>query len=200
MCYSKKYRASHRETLRAQSKHYDAAHRTQRKIAERERRYKNGGNLMSENTECSQYLGVHVAERVLSKVFKDVVQMPHNNPGYDFICNKGKKIDVKSSCSHKKGRNWTFDIGRNQIADLFLCLTFDNREDLNPLNIWLIPGDIINHLTTASISKSTLSKWDKFKLDIDKVASCCTTLKHGGSEGYCENILMQDNVGGLTTI
>jgi len=64
-----------------------------------ERRHRLGiSRPMGENRDCSKFLGVHVAEQVLSQVFNNVEVMPHNNKGFDFICNRGKKIDVKSSC------------------------------------------------------------------------------------------------------
>lgn len=130
----------------------------------------------NENKKCSSFLGVHVAERVLSHVFKNVERMPITNPGFDFICNKGKKIDVKSSCQHKPGK-WAFSIKHNTIADYFLCLAFDNREDLNPLYAWLLPGSKFNHLTKASIRPSTIRKWDEYRLDISKISDCCDSLR-----------------------
>ena len=138
--------------------------------------YKNGGNPMSENKECSAFLGIHIAEKVLSKVFKDVKIMPNNNPGFDFRCNHGKTIDVKSACINIQG-GWGFKIKRNTIVDYFLCIAFDNRENLNPLHVWLLPGNLINHLISTSICKSTLSKWDKYKLDIAKTIACCDNMK-----------------------
>lgn len=142
----------------------------------RDYHYKHGVKPMSENKECSAYLGCHVAERVLSKTFKDVEVMPRNHPGYDFICNKGKKIDVKSSCVRTVG-GWMFMIKKNMVADYFLCLAFDNRYDLNPLYVWLIPSDKINHLVTAGISESTISKWNDYIIDVGKVVECCDKLK-----------------------
>ena len=138
---------------------------------------KNGQRPMSENKECASYLGVCVAERVLRHVFKDVVRMPYGNPGYDFVCNRGYLVDSKSSCIIKSKNGWSFAIRRNIVADYFLCLAFDNREYLNPLHVWLIHGGVLSHLTGASISPSTIHKWDEYKLDIDKVISCCDTLK-----------------------
>ena len=106
--------------------------------------------------------------------------MPYNNKGFDFICDKGYKIDVKSSCFLTSRPNmWAFKIRYNTIADYFLCLAFDNRKDLNPAHIWLIPGHIINHQTCASISKSTLDRWHEYEL-IDKlgeVMTCCDAMK-----------------------
>ena len=105
--------------------------------------HKNGICLpMSENKSCSNYLGIVVSERYLSKVWDNVTRMSNNNKGYDFICGKGFKVDVKSGCLCKNN-GWSFHIRRNKIADYFLLLGFDNREDLNPLHIWLIKGDVV---------------------------------------------------------
>lgn len=139
-------------------------------------RIKRGQPSMSENTSCSMYLGVHIAERVLHNAFKDVEVMPYGNPGYDFICNRGMKIDVKSACMEKNGR-WLFHINHNTTANYFLCIAFDNRQDLNPLYVWILHGHNVNHLVTTSINKNTVYKWDEYKLDISKVVSCCNMIK-----------------------
>lgn len=148
-------------------------------LYERNRTYKNKiYKPMSENKECAFYLGVHIAERILSNVFKNVEQMVPNNPGYDFICNNGYKIDVKSSCKIKsKLCTWTFSIKKNTIPDYFLCIAFDNREDLNPLHLWLIPSNVLNTKTGVSISSSTLCKWKKYEKDIDTVTNYCNALR-----------------------
>lgn len=140
---------------------------------------KKGALPYNENRQCSSFLGVHVAERVLSCVFKNVERMPMSNPGYDFICNNGKKIDVKSACINhsNRGHRWQFHIKKNTVADYFLCLAFDNREDLNPLHIWLIPGIVINHLDRLSISLSTTKKVEKYELDVGKVVTCCDVVR-----------------------
>ena len=143
-------------------------------------RRKNGHLPMNENKECSAYRGISMVEGVLGHVFKDVEVMPMNNPGYDVICNKGKKIDFKGACMRKSRGDWMFAIRRNIIADYFLLLALDNREYLNPLHVWLIPGDVLNHLKSTSISPSTINKWDEYKLDIDKVSACCNVIKNGG--------------------
>ena len=135
---------------------------------------------MSKNPTCSSFLGIHVAERVLSHIFKNVKRMPNNNQGYDFICNKGKKIDVKSACRRQREKHrdlWAFHTRHNTIADYFLCLAFNNREELNPEYIWLIPGWLINGRSIASISVTTIPKWDDYALDTSKVTTCCNVLK-----------------------
>lgn len=143
-------------------------------------RLKRGHLPMSENKKCASYLGCHIAENVLHSVFKDVEMMPVNNPGFDFICAHGMKIDVKSACINKSSKGysrWGFHINRNVIADYFLCLAFDNRNDLNPIHLWLIEGSVINHLQGLLIQALSLDKWSMYELDIDKVVLKCNILK-----------------------
>ena len=137
---------------------------------------KHGMKPMIENKECASFLGVHVAEKVLYNVFKNVKRMPHNHPGYDFICGNGYKIDVKSSTTRKE-KSWEFNIRQNMIADYFLCIAFDNRDDLNPLYLWLIPKDVANKSKIIYINKNTIAKWNTYKLDMNRVIKCCNTLK-----------------------
>jgi len=136
---------------------------------------------MSENKECAQYFGITVAERLIRHLFKDAIRMPNGNPGYDFICAKDKKIDVKSACitvyNNNKNPHWQFDIRKNQVADYFLLIAFNNRADLEPQHQWLIPGHVLNHLTGASISLSTIDKWDEYKQPIEAAQICCNTMK-----------------------
>ena len=140
-------------------------------------RRKRGQKPMAADKNSAQYLGVVVAERVLSRVFNNVERMPYNHRGFDFICNRGKKIDVKSACIRKIG-GWMFTIKRNTIADYFLCLAFDNRKDLNPVHLWLVPGQCISHLINTSVSKSTLYKWNKYELSnkLGDVMACCDAM------------------------
>lgn len=141
-------------------------------------RRKHGQNPMTFDKNGSQYLGIVVAEQVLSRIFHNVERMPYANKGFDFICNRGKKIDVKSACIRKIG-GWEFTINKNIIADYFLCLAFDNRKDLNPLHLWLVPGCSISHLSSTSISVSTLYKWTEYKLSdrLGAVIDCCDSMK-----------------------
>jgi len=140
---------------------------------------------MFKNKECGAYLGIAVAEKLVRHLFENVVRMPNNNPGFDFICAKDKKIDVKSACiklrnsrtTNKKYPVWGFHIEQNKTADYFLLLAFNNRADLEPLYMWLIPGHVLNELTSASIFPSTIHKWDEWRQDIDQARICCTALK-----------------------
>jgi len=144
-------------------------------------RYRTGRvKPMSENKECASYLGVHIAEKVLSKVFKDVQLMSPNHPGYDFICNNGYKIDVKSSTRHFGSHSsdaWRFYFRHNTTPDYFLLIAFDNREDLNPEHLWLIPESVINGKSALSIFESNLERMEQYEKPIDSVITCCNKLK-----------------------
>ena len=95
------------------------------------RRHALGENLpLCENASCSSFLGVYISEAVLSTVFNSVVRAPYGNIGYDFVCGKGLKIDVKSSCFHKKINAWSFCTKKNKIADYFICLAFSRNPEV----------------------------------------------------------------------
>jgi len=137
----------------------------------------NGGSRT--DNQCSTFLGIHVAERVLSKIFQNVTRMRNGNPGYDFTCAKGYRIDVKSATKMKLQNSWEFKIKKNRIAVYFLLLAFDNRDNLNPQHLWLVQGGILSEKKSASISPSTLEKWSKYELDskLSDVITCCNILK-----------------------
>ena len=142
----------------------------------------------------SQYLGITVTEKVLSKVFPKVKRMPYGNPGYDFICGKGFKVDAKAACYNQDGF-WTFSIRYNKIADYFACLAFDNRSSLKPLHFWLIPGNAmlpfgkgsndwrekkkrpVNRFFQITINPNTLDKWQEYEKPVDTVLTSCNLMK-----------------------
>lgn len=131
------------------------------------------------NKKCSLFLGCYVAERVLSHIYKDVERMPIHNPGYDFICNKGYKIDVKSSIICKN--HYKFLLRQNKIADYFLLIGFDNRKDLNPQHIWLIKGEFVNEVKALTITNSIygMCQLSDYELTdkLKDVIKCCNNLK-----------------------
>ncbi len=148
---------------------------------------------MSENKECSNYLGIYITERILSYVFESATQMPFGNKGFDWLCPKGLKIDVKSACLGKHGNTpaWRFGINKNKIADYFLLLAFDNRTDLNPMHIWLIKGtdicdgykrNFINEKSSLEIynTKNSINRYKKYELDdkIERVIKCYDKFKN----------------------
>jgi len=133
------------------------------------------------NKKCTRFLGEHVAERVLSHVFKDVERMSNENIGYDFVCNKGFKIDVKASCLNLHKNNYEFSIKCNKIADYFLLIGFDNRVDLNPQHIWLIKGNLIDEVKRLAITNNEqyLLQMADYELTdkLKDVINCCDVLK-----------------------
>jgi hypothetical protein len=177
--HSKRYRESHPD--------YDAQWREKNRDHIRTYHlnwcHENGSHKsMKEDKNSSQYLGIYIAERVLSKYFDNIIIMPHGNPNYDYICGKGYKIDVKSGCLlpiTKTTFRWTFNIWNNDITDYFLCLAFNNREELEPLHIWLIPSKVVSDHKRISISNNpkSLAKWTKYERSLDKVIECCNKLK-----------------------
>ena len=149
----------------------------------RERR---GHQSMYKNKSCSQYLGIVAAERLVKHLFNDVEMMPPNFHGYDLICNRGKKIDVKASTTHiRKNKNsivnrWQFSINCNKDCDYFLCMAFDNIKELNPLIAWMIPGNEVNDQGGIAISSTTIQRWDKWKMDLSNAQACCDLMKGKG--------------------
>jgi hypothetical protein len=142
----------------------------------RQSELKHGIKRSNKNKYCPDYLGCCVAETLLSNVFSTVIKTPRGNIGYDFICGKGFKIDVKSSCRDKNNR-WKFNIHKNKIADYFCCLAFDNRKSITPIHFWIIPGIELNDIICTTISKSTIKRWSDYEKPISKIISCCNTLK-----------------------
>jgi hypothetical protein len=137
---------------------------------------------MAEAKDCALYLGVVIAEKALSKFFKHIKRMLPNNPGFDFLCNKDFKIDVKSSCikyAKDCSPRWQFAIRKNKIADYFLLIAFNDRKNLEPQHVWLIPGEVINekiNITIVNVEK-TLNKWAEYEKPLDKVIACCNKMK-----------------------
>jgi hypothetical protein len=78
----------------------------------------------------------------------------------------------------KQEDRWTFHVKHNTTADYFLCIAFDNREHLNPLHLWVIPGKALSHKGTASIAETTLGKWAQYEKPINNAISCCNILKN----------------------
>lgn len=162
---------------------------------ERSREMKHINGIQRPMKDCKGdgvYLGVFVAERVLSSLFDNVQRMQYGNSGYDFVCGKGYKIDVKSACLNTREIvntyfDWNFRIKKNKIADYFLLLAFDNIDDLNPMHIWLIKGNEVirkrkfNEFVLFSISDSILSmrKVEKYELKgkLREIIDCCNIMK-----------------------
>ena len=181
---SKKYYQEHKERINNYGRKYKKEHKKEaseqnKKWYERTGRQQKGSKSMYEDKTTHQYLGIVIAERLVRHLFNDVEVMPMHNPGFDFICNKGKKIDVKSCCTSKgKYPHWAFNIDYNKTADFFICVAFDNIETLNPIYLWMIPGKELNKNSGKAIYPSTIHKWDEWKMDINDAQICCAELKN----------------------
>lgn len=165
---SAKWKISHPERARENARNYI---------------YRRGSKPASENKSCTVYLGCVIAETILSREFPGFVRMPNGNPGYDYDCPKGSKIDVKSSCRRhlkKGGTRWEFRINKNKVPNYFLFLAFgDRNEPLVPEHIWLIPGAMINTKTGIAIYDlpKSIDKWSQYERPLDNVIECCNQLR-----------------------
>lgn len=177
--YTRKFTAAHKEQVAMKNKEWRSKH------PEYSLEYKHAtgkSRPMSEATKCASYLGIYIAESILVKYFENSIRMPLNNKGFDYICGMGYKIDVKSSCLSRNKTSkpyWTFVINHNKIADYFLCLGFDNRSNLEPQHIWIIPSCIVNSKFNIKIQNTpkSLSKWLQYEKPIDKVKTLCNEMK-----------------------
>ena len=124
---------------------------------------KRGAKPMSKNRACASFLGIHVAERVLSNVFMDVAIIPISMPVVEVIFNKGYKIDVKSSCirHHKK---WADDFAFNINKNIFKEYTFKeikeslNEKSNNTIQLAISKFKSENLITDRKIGNSILYK------------------------------------------
>ena len=178
-----KYKSVHAKEHPEKWRAYAKKNREKIRNYQREWRHERGiSRPMSEAKDSASYLGVFVAERVLSKFFENITRMPNNNPYYDFVCGKGFRIDVKCGCLCKSGHGllkWRFNINKNTIADYFLLLAFDNRTSLEPQHVWLIPGSVVNKLLVVSITNDVipLKRRAQYERPLDKVIACCSEMR-----------------------
>jgi hypothetical protein len=139
---------------------------------------------MRDAKDCAPYLG-HVSEVALSGVFSRVEMMPYGNPGYDFLCSNGYKIDVKSGClripkgNRRINQYWGFAIRKNIVADYFLLLAFGDRDTLTPLHVWLVPGEVINKKMHVFVTDDvdSIARWAPYERPIDRVLCACDKMK-----------------------
>lgn len=98
-----------------------------------------GKRYMNEDSE--QYFGCvmgeeRIADPILTEIFGEILEkLPYNNPGYDRIVKGGHKIEIKTAFVIDNCFKYFIDY--NRIANYFLLLALDNREDKNILHIWL---------------------------------------------------------------
>ncbi len=95
-----------------------------------------------ENRKNTRFIGVYIAESSVNKLFEGSQRMRLRNPGYDIICNKGYKIDVKAS-TLSATNTFGFHIHENRIADYLILIGYNNIIELKPLHIWIIGSEDI---------------------------------------------------------
>jgi len=106
-------------------------------------RHETGRRLSNDfNEDCSVHFG-NFTENIMIQTFEDVIKMPPNNPGFDWICKTGEKIDNKGVCLTFGYPSWSFSIRCNKIADWFILSAWDNRDSLTPLHVWAFHKDNI---------------------------------------------------------
>lgn len=95
---------------------------------------------IKENRMDTRFLGVYIAENGINKIYEGSERMRINNQGYDIICPKGYKTDVKATVLNRYNE-FNFAINKNKIADYFVLVAFNNIIELEPLHIWTVRGD-----------------------------------------------------------
>lgn len=138
------------------------------------------------NKDLGQYFGIHVAEKYVSSLFEDVIRLPINYTGYDWICKKGYKIQHKASCLIYDDKGWqgfAYNILNNDIADYFILTGWNNRKDLVPIFILLIHSEEIVRNKPFWVRKmfyitnkpKYLLEFEKYNLidKLEKLKNCC---------------------------
>ena len=142
----------------------------------REHSHEIGKNIPIEFREdCGIYFG-EFTENLMIQTFEDANKMPYGNPGFDWTCKRGDKIDNKGACLiYKQGHSpfWEFYIGNNSIADWFILSAWDNRDSLNPLHVWAFrKNDLVrgrkfcdfNIFSITDNNQESLKKLEKYEI------------------------------------
>ena len=155
----------------------------------REWKHKTGRCLPKEfNEDCSIHFG-DFTENLMIQTFEDPIKMRHGNPGFDWICKEGYKIDNKGACLvyRECTSYFEFPIRCNNIADVFILSCWDNRDSLNPLNIFVFyKNDIVKGrkfykfesfiITNTPKKLKELEKWEVTDR-LYKLKEICNRLK-----------------------
>jgi len=120
------------------------------------------------NEDCPIHFG-EFTENLMIQTFEDPIKMPPNNPGFDWKCRNGDKVDNKGRCLDYDNRSnwsgWIFSIRYNDVADIFILSAWDNRDSLNPLHVWIFhKNDIIRKGNGAYAPKVEFWKRDGFTI------------------------------------
>jgi len=106
---------------------------------------------MSENKDCSSYLGVEIAEKKIARIILPRIlgeikkEMPYKGCRFDYLIEGDIKVDSKAGCLIDGNRRWSFFINHNDVAGFFLIIAFDSRDNLYCEHIWLFErNEMIN--------------------------------------------------------
>lgn len=108
------------------------------------------------------------------QLFREIVPFAESQndiqwqPLFDFLIS-GHKIDIKASKENKGSKKfhatrWAFSVHKQEFcADFIVCFAFSNDKQ----KIFLIPGEIVRHYMTISISTDprSKSKWLQFEVN-----------------------------------
>lgn len=142
---------------------------------------------MEFNTDCPSYFGIYIAEKYIIQTFEEPIPMPPNNPGFDWLCKNGLKIQSKARCigyrSCCDSSIFEFLIKRNSIADWFILSAWDNRDSLVPLHIWafhkndIVRGRKFCEFVSLSITNKPeyLKEFEKYEVTdkLEKLKEIC---------------------------
>jgi len=164
--------------------------------------HETGRNLPKEfNENCSVYFG-EFTESLMVQTFEGAAKMPPNNPGFDWTCKRGDKIDNKGSClvylADRWAGRWEFYIDYNNIADWFILSAWDNRDSLNPLHVWIfhkndiIRGKIFWRRSALAINNTTkgLREFKKWEVTdrLDKLKELCNRIRQERKDDMNDDI------------
>jgi len=152
---------------------------------QREYRWNKGICEPSEfNKGCPSHFG-EFTENLMIQTFEDAIKMPYGNPGYDWICKRGDKIDNKGRClDYVEGYpGWSYPIRYNNIADWFILSAWDDRDSLNPLHVWIFhKNDIVGErkfwrrdTLWVSNTQKGIKEFEKYEATyrLDKLKELC---------------------------
>ena len=180
----RKYRENNKKKIAEQKKKHLQANHEEINKRRRIKRRKKGILHWSEVRHLR--LGLYI-EKAIAKMFGSIAEVT-NNPGVDFVCPNGYKMQVKVSSmryNHGKHPAWSFGIRRNKVVDYFILVAVNSSEDIDkedfkPINIWLMKGKLVNKQGDVSVALSRISKWDEYSIMKEyenKFVACCTTIK-----------------------
>jgi hypothetical protein len=114
-----------------------------------------------DNPDCPRYFGEYIERKYVSQIFEDAVPFEYKRDilgritdkrkPYDYICCRGLKIKHVASCLRMDKNHvqkltgehlpyFAYAIKRNSIPDAWVFSAWNNREDLEPLFVWIIKG------------------------------------------------------------